>query len=71
MKKILILFGLLVGFSFNPNSHAQIYLEADYCMDYITGCSAVVTKCRFEGTQYCVISGQIPCEEVCDPVLGG
>lgn len=73
MKKLILTLAVLGQIAFFSLANAQIYIQVDYCGDYYDGCSAVVTKCRFDGAPYCVISGQIP-GEMCGPsgpVIGG
>jgi len=73
MKKSILTIVLVLSMGFVFTVSGQIWIQPDYCADYYGEdiCTAVVTKCRFDGEDPCVISGQIPCVEVCGPTLAG
>ena len=72
MKKNLIRLSIVtIAFCFFriTSTSAQIgiyYEEDDYCGFYTGGaCTAIVTKSRVRGGDYCAVHEQIPCEEKC------
>lgn len=49
----------------NASVEYPTYPQYDYCGSYYYNCSAVVIKCSFVGTDYCIYPEISTCEREC------
>jgi len=71
-KTAMLVGGLITLTSLPFGLNATTYYRTlDYCGQYTNypGCFVWVLKCDFDGGTICGVSDQIPCAEVCEPII--